>query len=99
MTTNSTRTRSDGGRNLYFSSDQPALAPHLTHGPLAKRLREGVAALDTDIRRDRRYYRSGQEQHNHAYPNPEQQHRCEQIHKRTAERLTRARTRTRGMRP
>ena len=75
------------GHKITDSPDQPALAPHLTHGPLAKPLREGIAALDTDIRRDRRYYRSDQEQHNHAYPNPEQQHRCEQIHKRTAKRL------------
>ena len=72
----------------YFASDQPAIAPHLTH-----------AALDTHIRHDRRYYRSDQEQHNHAYPTLEQQERGEQMRKRITERLTRARTRTRGMRP
>ena len=54
----------------YFASGQPALAPHLTHAPFAKRLREGTAALDTHIRHDRRYYRSAREQHNHAYPDP-----------------------------
>ena len=83
----------------YFASGQPALAPHLVHAPFAKQIREGAAALDTHIRHDRRYYRSDQEQHNHAYPTLEQQERGEQMRKHITERLTRARTRTRGMRP
>ena len=83
----------------YFASGQPALAPHLVHAPFAKQLREGAAALDTHIHYDRRYYRSDQEQHNHAYPTLEQQERGEQMRKHITERLTRARTKTRGMRP
>ena len=58
-----------------------------------------MAALDAHIRHDRRYYRSDQEQHNHAYPNAKQDTPAEQIAKRIAERTARTRTRTRGMRP